>query len=73
MQFAGFKSVVGTMWAMADEDGPLLAERFYKHMFKHPGQVDCRDSAEALSKAVNVLRRKKVPFERWINFVHYGI
>jgi CHAT domain-containing protein len=73
MQFAGFRSVVGTMWTMADEDGPLLSETFYKHMFRRKsGKVDHRDSAVALSKAVNALRRNGVPFERWINFVHYG-
>jgi CHAT domain-containing protein len=73
MQFAGFQSVVGTMWAMADEDAPLLSETFYKYMFRKKDQVDYRDSAVALSKAINALRRKGVPFERWINFVHYGV
>jgi len=33
MQYCGFQSVVGTMWAMADEDGQDLAENFYKSVF----------------------------------------
>ena len=30
MQYCGFRSVVGTMWAMADIDGPVLAKHSYK-------------------------------------------
>jgi hypothetical protein len=30
MQYCGFRSVVGTTWAMVDEDGRELAEQFYK-------------------------------------------
>ncbi|KAI0247156.1 CHAT domain-containing protein, partial [Lactifluus subvellereus] len=33
MQHLGFRSVVGTMWAMADTDGRDLAEHFYTSMF----------------------------------------
>ncbi|KAI0256943.1 hypothetical protein BJV78DRAFT_1083894, partial [Lactifluus subvellereus] len=33
MQFSGFRSVIGTMWAMADEDGQNLTEYFYRKMF----------------------------------------
>jgi CHAT domain-containing protein len=74
MQFAGYQSVIGTMWAMADEDGPLVAEVFYKHMFRKKSGVDCADAAgEGLAKATRELRRRGVPFSRWINFVHYGV
>jgi CHAT domain-containing protein len=47
MQFIGYRSVVGTMWAMADVDGPVLAREFYKHMFRKKGRrgrVDCKDA-----------------------------
>ena len=33
MQYCGFRSVVGTMWAMADTDGRDLAKYFYKSLF----------------------------------------
>ncbi|KAH9057680.1 CHAT domain-containing protein [Lactarius vividus] len=33
VQYCGFRSVVGTMWAMADEDGQDLAKHFYKTLF----------------------------------------
>jgi CHAT domain-containing protein len=71
MQFVGYRSVVGTMWAMADSDGPTLVNAFYEHMTRN-SRFDCRDAAEALSKAITKLRKGGVPLERWINFVHYG-
>ncbi|KAG9002511.1 hypothetical protein FRB94_003826 [Tulasnella sp. JGI-2019a] len=74
MLFAGFRSVVGTMWAMDDRDGPIMAQEFYKYIFRNgPEAVDCRDAAKALVMAVRGLRRREVPLGRWINFVHYGI
>ncbi|KAG9011962.1 hypothetical protein FRB94_007155 [Tulasnella sp. JGI-2019a] len=72
--FAGFRSVIGTMWAMYDPDGPVITKEFYKYMFRNgPDAVDCRDAAKALVMGVRELRRRKVPAERWVNFVHYGI
>jgi hypothetical protein len=38
MQYCGFRSVVGTMWAMADMDGQDLAGNFYKSLFSSPGR-----------------------------------
>ncbi|KAG8870913.1 hypothetical protein FRB98_001261, partial [Tulasnella sp. 332] len=74
MLFVGFRGVVGTMWAMSDEDGPVFTKDFYTFMFrKGPEAVDCKDAAKALSRAVKRLRQRRVPLERWINFVHYGI
>ena len=74
MQYCGFRSVVGTMWAMADEDGQFLVEDFYKSMLSsdEPGVPYYERSAQALRDAVKNLRRKGVPLERWVNYVHYG-
>jgi CHAT domain-containing protein len=72
MQFAGFRSVVGTMWASTDEDGPIVAETFYKYMFKRKDRVDYTDAAAALAKATKELRKRKVPLRQWILYVHYG-
>ncbi|KAG8948078.1 hypothetical protein FRC03_000847 [Tulasnella sp. 419] len=84
LQFSGFRSVIGTMYAMADADGPALAEQIYKYMFRRVGRgkgretvengVDFRDSAEALHNAIKALRERKegFPLEKWINFVHIG-
>ena len=77
MQYCGFRSVVGTMWAMADTDGEDLSKHFYKAIF-----VDNADqngvpyherSAWALQHTVKKLRKKRgMTLERWVNFVHYG-
>ena len=75
MQHCRFRSVVGTMWAVADADGPDVAEHFYKSLFSGGDQSIpyYERSAKALRGAVQKLRRKKrVRMERWVNFVHYG-
>ena len=77
MQYCGFRSVVGTMWAMADMDGEDLSKHFYKAIFADKadqGGVRYHErSAQALQIAVKKLRKKKrITLERWVNFVHYG-
>jgi CHAT domain-containing protein len=77
VQYCGFRSVVGTMWAMVDEDGRDLAEQFYKALFStsrgEQGIPYHERSAKALRFAVKKLRRKRwITLERWVNFVHYG-
>jgi CHAT domain-containing protein len=75
MQFCGFRSVVGTMWEMADIDGRDLARHFYRSVFSNEGQGGqyYERTAEALRDAVLNLRRKGgITLERWVNFVHYG-
>jgi CHAT domain-containing protein len=87
VQYSGFRSVVGTMWAMVDDDGRYLAENFYKALFSNSmrdqGIPYHERSAEALQFAVKKLRKKLrtrkelrknrgITLERWVNFVHYG-
>ena len=79
MQYCGFRSVVGTMWAMADTDGRDLAVNFYRSMFSgapgEQGVYHYERTAEALRDAVLRLRRRKgigMSLERWVNYVHYG-
>ena len=77
MQYCGFRSVVGTMWAMADTDGADLSKHFYKAIFadeaNQNGVSYHERSARALQVALNKLRRKRgMTLERWVNFVHYG-
>jgi tetratricopeptide (TPR) repeat protein len=77
MQYCGFRSVVGTMWAMADTDGADLSKHFYKTLFSDKGSQNGvpyhERSARALQIAVQKLRRKRgITLERWVNFVHYG-
>ncbi|KAH9045835.1 CHAT domain-containing protein [Lactarius hengduanensis] len=75
--YCGFRSVIGTMWAMVDADGRDLAEHFYKALFstsrREQGVPYHERSAKALRFAVKKLRRKRwITLERWVNFVHYG-
>ncbi|KAN0141051.1 CHAT domain containing protein [Lactarius tabidus] len=77
VQYCGFRSVVGTMWAMADADGKDLSKYFYKSVFsdsaRRRGVPYYERSAKALRDAVKKLRRKRgITLERWVNFVHYG-
>ena len=75
MQYCGFRSVVGTMWEMADVDGRDLAKTFYKSLFsgKDTGVPYYERSAGALREATQRLREKRgITLERWVNFVHYG-
>ncbi|KAH9047454.1 CHAT domain-containing protein [Lactarius deliciosus] len=75
MQYCGFRSVVGTMWEMADTDGRDLAKSFYKSLFssEKPGVPYYERTAEALRDATQTLRKKRgITLERWVNFVHYG-
>ena len=75
MQYCGFRSVVGTMWEMADTDGRELARSFYKSLFssEESGVPYYERTAGALRVATHKLRKKKgISLERWVNFVHYG-
>ncbi|KAH8981067.1 CHAT domain-containing protein [Lactarius akahatsu] len=75
MQYCGFRSVVGTMWEMADTDGRDLAKSFYKSLLSsEEASVPYYErSARALRDATQKLRGKRgISLERWVNFVHYG-
>ncbi|KAF8197828.1 CHAT domain-containing protein [Mycena galopus ATCC 62051] len=70
---AGFRSVVGTLWSMRDQDGPLVAERFYGHLFRDGRKPQASEAAEALQIAVKELKARNVPYECWIPFIHIGV
>ncbi|KAI0313673.1 CHAT domain-containing protein [Amylostereum chailletii] len=68
MQFCGYRSVVGTMWAM-------VARTFYENMLSREEgmrEFGFRRSARAICEAAKQLRRQKVDLERWVNFIHIG-
>jgi CHAT domain-containing protein len=73
LQFCGFRSVVGTLWAMEDVDGRDATEYFYRYMFRTPGAIpNFKDSAEALNLATREMRKRGLGLDRWIKFVHIG-
>ncbi|CEL54382.1 hypothetical protein RSOLAG1IB_07032 [Rhizoctonia solani AG-1 IB] len=74
LQVAGFRSVVATMYAVADFDGPIVARELYEHMFRDRSQpANSSDAALGLNKAVRKLRKNKVPMHRWVPYIHIGI
>ncbi|KAG8902951.1 hypothetical protein FRB99_003919 [Tulasnella sp. 403] len=74
MQFAGFRSVVGSMWAMNDDAGPPIVDEFYRRMLpkKAGGNVDHTMAAQALHRATKKLCKDGFPLAVWITFVHWG-
>ena len=74
VQYCRFRSVVGTMWAMADIDRPDLAGAFTGGCPQISGKGwRITRTGKALWDAVGLLRRKRnISLERWVNFVHYG-
>jgi hypothetical protein len=75
VQYSGFRSVIGTMWAMVDEDGQYAAKYFYESMFsdERQGVPYHERSAMALAFAVRRLRERGVSLERWVNYTHFGV
>ncbi|TFY76174.1 hypothetical protein EWM64_g7836 [Hericium alpestre] len=78
MQLAGYRSIVATMWSIGDEDGPLVADEVYAHLFCD-GQPDSSRAANALHHAVLKLQDTTKPddrddswFLRWVPFIHIG-
>jgi CHAT domain-containing protein len=74
MLYAGFKSVIGTMWSMGDVDGPLLARTVYEELFAGDCvMVDFGMVPYALDAAVRKLRAQGLEPSRWAPYVHIGM
>jgi CHAT domain-containing protein len=74
MLFAGFKSIVGTMWSMGDIDGPVVAETIYRELFAgEKDSIDFDIVPYALDAAVNKLRSQGLEPSRWATYVHIGV
>ncbi|KZP07429.1 hypothetical protein FIBSPDRAFT_762943, partial [Athelia psychrophila] len=75
MQFAGFSSVIATMWSIRDEDAPIVAKHTYAYLLRNGvDNIDLTEGAAALNHAVSQLREDPtVTMERWAPFVYYGV
>ena len=69
MQFAGFRSVVGTMWAVDDAATEKITLAFYQHMVDESGRLDHTRAALALNRA---MKSADVPFDQRILYIHLG-
>ncbi|KAG1873526.1 hypothetical protein DFJ58DRAFT_910338 [Suillus subalutaceus] len=70
--FSGFKSVIGTLWAVNDALAKYVVEAFYERMsgdLEDGGVMDCTKAAWALNNAAASVE-KKVPLEQRIVFIH---
>jgi CHAT domain-containing protein len=73
-QFAGYGSVIGTMWALDDSVGPAVARRVYEHLFRSGGETtSSSDAAEALHLSIKVLRDSGASLSQWVPFIHMGV
>ncbi|CCO31220.1 hypothetical protein BN14_05257 [Rhizoctonia solani AG-1 IB] len=73
MIIAGYPSVIGTMWSVADVDAPLVADEVYSQLVK-VGKVGNGEAGKALHKAVGRLRERIGEKEliRWVPYIHIG-
>ncbi|KAI9567894.1 TPR-like protein [Boletus coccyginus] len=69
MQFSGFRSVIGTMWAVDDGETNKITSRFYRYMVDESGCLDHTRAAFALNKTIKSVH---VPFDQQILYVHLG-
>ncbi|KAG1842265.1 TPR-like protein [Suillus subalutaceus] len=73
LQFAGVKSVVGTLWKVNDNTVQRLVKAFYKNLCGD-GKMNSKRAAQALHQAVHSLAcDKDMPLEQRIVFMHIGI
>ena len=69
MQFAGFRSVIGTMWAVDDAEANEITSVFYEHMVDESGHLDHTRAAFALQKT---MRSVNIPLDQRILYIHIG-
>ncbi|KAI0028246.1 CHAT domain-containing protein [Vararia minispora EC-137] len=75
MLAAGYKSVVATMWSIADEDGSVLSDALYVALKRNLDAGEGLNAAYALHDATEKLREAvgEINFLRWVPFVHFGV
>jgi CHAT domain-containing protein len=74
MLYAGFKSVVGTMWSIGDVDGPIIAKKVYEELFAgEDEELDFDIVPYALDAAVCKLRAQGLEPSRWAPYIHIGM
>lgn len=67
-QVAGFRSIVATMYAVSDDDGPVVAKEVYKFLFRDTEQgPTSKDAAVALNLATRRLRETGAELFRWVS------
>ena len=70
MQFAGFRSVIGTMWAVMDAVAPKITSAFYENMIDECGCLDYTRAAVALNRTIE--ESVDIPFDQRFLYIHIG-
>ncbi|KAN0085817.1 CHAT domain containing protein [Tylopilus felleus] len=70
MQFLGFRSVIGTMWAVDDGETNKITSTFYKHMVDESGRLDRTRAALALNRT---MKSVDVPFDQRILYIQVSL
>ncbi|KAF9458875.1 CHAT domain-containing protein [Collybia nuda] len=70
---AGFKGAIGTLWSMADAQGPKVAEIVYNKVLEKDNIPNIQLAAEGLHLAIQKLRAIGTPYHQWVPFIHIGI
>jgi CHAT domain len=71
LQLAGYRHVIGTLWTIADQLAPRLAEDVYTALGANGG-LDLTQAAYALHHAVRRLRAAHHNPMSWAHYVHIG-
>ena len=69
MQFSGFRSVIGTMWAVDDAHTNQITSTFYRYMVDESGRLDHTRAAYALNKT---MKSVDIPHDQRILYIHLG-
>ena len=70
MQFAGFRSVIGTMWAVMDAVALRITSAFYDNMINECGCLDYTRAALALNRTIE--ESADIPLDLRVLYIHLG-
>ena len=70
MQFAGFRSVIGTMWDVGDSEATKIAPIIYQYLVDGSDRLDHTRAAFALNKMMT--SDVDVPLDQRIVYIHLG-
>jgi hypothetical protein len=74
LQLVGFRHVIATMWAIADNLAPRIADHLYQALASDPGTRPDGDvpAAHALHAAISKLRASGRHPAQWAAYIHTG-
>lgn len=76
VQLIGFRSVVGTLWAVNDTAAAEIAREFYQNLRNHAGCIDTSDVAVPLHNAITAFKSREDHENSvllWAPFIHIGV